>query len=139
MSGTFNDIDVPPTLCSFAVGTGDVHQVVSTELKKAGNRLMLLDVKEDKYGMPVYDDVMTQYAALRKAIFADLVKSTFVVGFGGIIEAVGTMQWLGDDDFFAGRIGFDRLAGTVSACGKGQDGKEESKFSTHRTISFFTA
>ena len=93
MSGTFNDIDVPPTLCSFAVGTGDVHHVVSTELKNAGSRLMLLDVKEDKYGMPVYDDVMAQYAALRKAILADQVKSSFVVGFGGLIEAVSKMAF----------------------------------------------
>ena len=93
MSGTFNDIDVPPTLCSFAVGTGDVHHVVSTELKKAGNKLMLLDVKEDQYGMPVYDDVQAQYAALRKAIFDGKVKSSFVVGYGGIIEAVSKMAF----------------------------------------------
>ena len=93
MSGTFNDIDVPPTLCSFAVGTGDVHHVVSTELKKAGNKLMLLDVKEDQYGMPVYDDVQAQYAALRKAIIAGQVKSSFVVGYGGLIEAVSKMAF----------------------------------------------
>jgi len=93
MSGTFNDIDVPPTLCSFAVGTGDVHHVVSTELKSHNGRLMLLDVKEDQYGMPVYDDVMAQYAALRKAILADQVKSSFVVGFGGLIEAVSKMAF----------------------------------------------
>ena len=93
MSGTFNDIDVPPTLCSFAVGTGDVHHVVSTELKKAGNKLVLLDVKEDQYGMPVYDDVQAQYAALRRAIFDGKVKSTFVVGYGGIIEAVSKMAF----------------------------------------------
>ncbi len=93
MSGTFNDIDVPPTLCSFAVGTGDVHHVVSTELKSRNGRLMLLDVKEDQYGMPVYDDVMAQYAALRKAILADQVKSSFVVGFGGLIEAVSKMAF----------------------------------------------
>ena len=93
MSGTFNDIDVPPTLCSFAVGTGDVHHVVSTELKKAGHKLMLLDVKEDQYGMPVYDDVQAQYAALRKAIFDGKVKSSFVVGYGGIIEAVSKMAF----------------------------------------------
>ncbi len=93
MSGTFNDIDVPPTLCSFAVGTGDVHHVVSTELKKAGNKLLLLDVKEDQYGMPVYDDVQAQYAALRKAIFDGKVKSSFVVGYGGIIEAVSKMAF----------------------------------------------
>ena len=93
MSGTFNDIDVPPTLCSFAVGTGDVHHVVSTELKKAGHKLMLLDVKEDQYGMPVYDDVQAQYAALRKAIFDGKVKSSFVVGYGGLIEAVSKMSF----------------------------------------------
>ena len=93
MSGTFNDIDVPPTLCSFAVGTGDVHHVVSTELKSRNGRLMILDVKEDQYGMPVYDDVMAQYAALRKAILADQVKSSFVVGFGGLIEAVSKMAF----------------------------------------------
>ena len=93
MSGTFNDIDVPPTLCSFAVGTGDVHYVVSTELKKAGNKLMMLDVKEDQYGMPVYDDVQAQYAALRRAIFDGKVKSSFVVGYGGIIEAVSKMAF----------------------------------------------
>ena len=93
MSGTFNDIDVPPTLCSFAVGTGDVHHVVSTELKKAGNKLMLLDVKEEQYGMPVYDDVQAQYAALRRAIFDGKVKSSFVVGYGGIIEAVSKMAF----------------------------------------------
>ena len=103
MSGTFNDIDVPPTLCSFAVGTGDVHHVVSTELKKAGHKLVLLDVKEDEYGMPVYDDVQAQYAALRKAIFAGKVKSSFVVGYGGIIEAVSKMA-------FGNKLGV-RLAG----------------------------
>ena len=93
MSGTFNDIDVPPTLCSFAVGLGDVHHIVSTELKSRGGRLMLLDVQEDQYGMPVYDDVMGQYAALRQAIQAGQVLSTFVVGFGGIIEAVSKMAF----------------------------------------------
>jgi len=93
MSGTFNDIDVPPTLCSFAVGTGDVHHVVSTELKKAGNKLVLLDVKEDEYGMPVYDDVQAQYAALRKAIFDGKVRSSFVVGYGGLIEAISKMAF----------------------------------------------
>ena len=103
MSGTFNDIDVPPTLCSFAVGTGDVHHVVSTELKKAGHKLMLLDVKEDEYGMPVYDDVQAQYAALRKAIWDGKVKSSFVVGYGGIIEAVSKMA-------FGNKLGV-RLAG----------------------------
>ena len=93
MSGTFNDIDVPPTLCSFAVGISDLQHVVTPELKQADHRLVLLDAKEDQYNMPVYADAMSQYAALRKAIEAGQVKAAYVVGFGGIIEAVSKMAF----------------------------------------------
>ncbi|MBP3763477.1 MAG: phosphoribosylformylglycinamidine synthase, partial [Bacteroidales bacterium] len=93
MSGTFNDIDVPPTLCSFAVGMSDLQHVVTPELKKAGSRLVLLDTKEADYGMPDYADVMAQYAALRKAIEQGQVLSAYVVGFGGLIEAVSKMAF----------------------------------------------
>ena len=93
MSGTFDNIDVPPTLCSFAVGLGDVHHVVSTELKSRNGRLMLLDVHENEYGMPDYDDVMAQYAALHRAILDGQVLSSFVVGYGGIVEAVSKMAF----------------------------------------------
>ncbi|MBR1549263.1 MAG: phosphoribosylformylglycinamidine synthase [Bacteroidales bacterium] len=93
MSGTFNDIDVPPTLCSFAVGMSDLKHVVTPELKKAGNKLVLLDVKEADYGMPNYEDALGQYAALRRAIEAGKVCSTYVVGFGGLIEAVSKMAF----------------------------------------------
>lgn len=93
MSGTFNDIDVPPTLCSFAVGISDLQHVVTPELKKAGNKLVLLDVKEKEYGMPDYEDALNQYAALRRAIEAGQVKSAYALGFGGIIEAVSKMAF----------------------------------------------
>ncbi|MBR6898975.1 MAG: phosphoribosylformylglycinamidine synthase subunit PurQ, partial [Bacteroidales bacterium] len=93
MSGTFNDIDVPPTLCSFAVGMSDLKHVVTPELKKAGNRLVLLDVKQKDYDMPDYGDALAQYAALRKAIEAGKVCSAYVVGFGGIVEAVSKMAF----------------------------------------------
>ena len=93
MSGTFNDIDVPPTLCSFAVGISDLQHVVTPELKQAGNKLVLLNIKEKEYGMPDYEDALSQYAALRKAIEAGLVKSTYALGFGGIIEAVSKMAF----------------------------------------------
>jgi len=93
MSGTFNDIDVPPTLCSFAVGVSDLQHVVTPELKKAGNRLVLLDVKKADYDMPDYADALNQYAALRRAIEAGQVCSTYVVGFGGLIEAVSKMAF----------------------------------------------
>ncbi len=93
MSGTFNDIDVPPTLCSFAVGISDLQHVVTPELKQAGNKLVLLDIKEKEFGMPDYEDALNQYAALRKAIEAGQVKSTYALGFGGIIEAVSKMAF----------------------------------------------
>ncbi len=93
MSGTFNDIDVPPTLCSFAVGISDLQHVVTPELKQAGSRLVLLDVKEKDFGMPDYDDALNQYAALRRAIEAGQVRSAYALGFGGIIEAVSKMAF----------------------------------------------
>ncbi|MBO7489609.1 MAG: phosphoribosylformylglycinamidine synthase [Bacteroidales bacterium] len=93
MSGTFNDIDVPPTLCSFAVGISDLQHVVTPELKQAGSKLVLLDVKEKEFGMPDYEDALNQYAALRKAIEAGQVCSAYAIGFGGIIEAVSKMAF----------------------------------------------
>ena len=93
MSGTFNDIDVPPTFCSFAVGISDLQRVVTPELKQAGNRLVLLDVKEKEYGMPDYGDALDQYAALRRAIEAGQVSSAYALGFGGIVEAVSKMAF----------------------------------------------
>ena len=93
MSGTFNDIDVPPTLCSFAVGMSDLRHVVTPELKKAGNKLVLLDVKEKEYGMPDYEDALNQFAALRRAIEAGQVCSAYALGFGGLVEAVSKMAF----------------------------------------------
>ena len=93
MSGTFNDIDVPPTLCSFAVGISDLQHTITPELKQAGNKLVLLNVREKEYGMPDYEDALGQYAALRKAIKAGQVKSAYALGFGGLIEAVSKMAF----------------------------------------------
>ena len=55
MSGTFNDIDVPPTLVSFAVDTGKLADVVTPELKRAGDRLVWIHIPTDSYELPVYD------------------------------------------------------------------------------------
>lgn len=98
MSGTFNQIDVPPTLVSFAVGVSDLQHVVTPELKGAGHTLVMLDIKRDANGMPDYADVLSQYAALRKGIEDNQVLSAYCVGYGGIIEAVSKMA-------FGNRIG----------------------------------
>ncbi len=93
MSGTFNDIDVPPTLCSFAVGISDLAHVVTPEFKQAGSKLVLLDIKRDAYQMPDYADALTQYAALHRAIESKQVRAAYALGFGGIIEAVSKMAF----------------------------------------------
>lgn len=98
MSGTFNQIDVPPTLVSFAVGVSDLQHVVTPELKGAGHTLVMLDIKRDANGMPDYADVLSQYDALRKGIEDNQVLSAYCVGYGGIIEAVSKMA-------FGNRIG----------------------------------
>ena len=98
MSGTFNDIDVPPTLCSFAVAVDDIHNVMTPELKKASHKLALLNIKRDKFGMPDYNDLIGQYTGLRESIKDKKVFATYTIGFGGLIEAVSKMA-------FGNRIG----------------------------------
>ncbi|MBO4599861.1 MAG: phosphoribosylformylglycinamidine synthase subunit PurQ, partial [Bacteroidales bacterium] len=93
MSGTFNDIDVPPTLCSFAVGISDMRHVVTPELKCAGNYLYLLEIKPDTMTMPNYRLLTAMYKTLHNAISRGAVKSAYAVGFGGIAEAVSKMAF----------------------------------------------
>ncbi|MBQ6047565.1 MAG: phosphoribosylformylglycinamidine synthase [Bacteroidales bacterium] len=91
MSGTFNDIDVPPTLVSFAVGVSQLSHTVSTELKNAGDRIVELQILKDKYGMPDYDDVLKQYAALHQAVTEGKVKAAWTLAMGGIAEGLTKM------------------------------------------------
>lgn len=93
MSGSFNDIDVPPTLVSFAVNISDIHHVVTPELKQAGDVLVELDIQHDNFGIPRYEDVLRQYAALQQAISSGMIRASYCVGFGGIIEAVCKMAF----------------------------------------------
>ena len=93
MSGSFNDIDVPPTLCSFAVDVADYMDVVTTELKEAGNVLLKIDIKKDEFDKPDYANVLETYGALLKDIKAGKIESAYAVGFGGIIEAVSKMAF----------------------------------------------
>ena len=93
MSGTFNDIDVPPTLCSFAVGISDKKHVVTPELKQAGNYLYLLEIKPNEMNMPNYRLLMAMYKVLHQAVGKGAVKSAYAIGFGGIAEAVSKMAF----------------------------------------------
>ncbi|OKZ79448.1 MAG: phosphoribosylformylglycinamidine synthase [Clostridium sp. CAG:12237_41] len=93
MSGTFNDIDVPPTLCSFAVDIAKTGDVVSPELKKAGNVLVKFDIEKDKYSLPVYDKLMSLYSKITDMIKSKVIVAAYAVGFGGICEAVSKMAF----------------------------------------------
>lgn len=93
MSGSFNEIDVPPTLVSFAVDVASAGNVVTPELKGAGNVLLKLDIQKDAYDLPDYDSVMHLYQNLYRAIQEGMVLSAYAVGYGGIIEAVSKMAF----------------------------------------------
>ena len=106
MSGTFNDIDVPPTLVSFAVDVASYMDVVTPELKKAGNVLVEMDIDKDENDIPVYENVLYMYDLLNKKIKEGKIQSAYAVGFGGIIEAVSKMA-------FGNKLGVE-LEDTVS-------------------------
>ena len=91
MSGSFNDIDVPPTLCSFAVDVATTKDVVTPEFKGADHTLIKVDVKRDEYGVPDYEQLKKTYTALYKDMQAGRILSAYAVGFGGIVEAVSKM------------------------------------------------
>ena len=93
MSGSFNDIDVPPTLCSFAVDIAKTGDIVSPELKKAGNVLVKFDIEKDKYSLPVYEQLMSLYSKITDMIKSKIIVSAYAIGFGGICEAVSKMAF----------------------------------------------
>lgn len=93
MSGSFNNIDVPPTLVSFAVNVSDLQHVVTPELKKAGHKLALLYLTEDQYHTPIYSDVLRQYDLLHKAIGEGKIFASWSVVFGGLIGGLSKMAF----------------------------------------------
>ncbi|MDY2997704.1 MAG: phosphoribosylformylglycinamidine synthase [Faecalimonas sp.] len=93
MSGTFQDIDVPPTLVSFAVDVAEQKDIITSELKKAGNKLVWLRVEKDQYDLPVYAQVMDQYGKFREDIQNGNIVSAYVLDRHGIAAAVSKMAF----------------------------------------------
>ena len=91
MSGTFNSIDVPPTLVSFAVDVAKYSDVVTPELKKAGNRLVMFTINKDEYDIPVYKDVMELYDRIGELMSEKKIVSAYALDAGGIVSAVSKM------------------------------------------------
>ena len=93
MSGTFEDIDVPPTLVSFAVDIAREKDIITPELKTAGNKLVWLSIPTDEYDIPVYDKVMEQYGKFTEDIRAGRIVSAYATDRHGVIAAVSRMAF----------------------------------------------
>ncbi len=93
MSGSFNEIDVPPTLISFAVDTGSYHHVISPELKKAGNKLVYLPIHRNDKDLPDYEQIKKQYAAVHEDIKAGRIVSAYAIERHGLAEALAKMAF----------------------------------------------
>ena len=93
MSGTFNDIDVPPTLVSFAVDVAKEKDIITPELKKAGDKLVLFTIEKDIYTLPVYAQVMKLYDAVHEMIQQGAIVSAYALDGKGLAAAVSKMAF----------------------------------------------
>ncbi|MDO4297003.1 MAG: phosphoribosylformylglycinamidine synthase [Lachnospiraceae bacterium] len=93
MSGTFNEIDVPPTLVSFAVDIAKEKDIITPELKRPGSKLVLLKVEKDAYDLPVYSQVMEQYSKFHEDIQAGRIISAYALDGKGLVAALSKMAF----------------------------------------------
>lgn len=93
MSGSFEDLDVPPTLVSFAITGGDVKDVITPELKAAGHTLIEVMLPKDEYYVYDFEALKTQYDYVLKLMRENKVYSAYTVKDGGVIEAVYKMAF----------------------------------------------
>ncbi len=123
MSGSFNELDVPPTLVSFAVDVGSYTTILSPELKRPRNKLVLLRIEKDAYDLPVYDKVMEQYGKFYEDVKAGRIVSAYALDANGLAAAAARMAFgnglgvklehsIAPEDLFAPEFG-DILAEVV--------------------------
>ena len=93
MSGSFNEIDVPPTLVSFAVDVAKQQEIITPELKKAGSKLVWFRLPKDTYDLPKYEEVMDLYGKLHQDIKNGKVLSAYALDRHGIAAAVSKMAF----------------------------------------------
>ncbi|ENK1242610.1 phosphoribosylformylglycinamidine synthase [Clostridium botulinum] len=91
MSGTFKDMNVPPTLVSFAVGTTNVNRIISSEFKSVGNNIIYIKCERNEEEMPDFNRLKKNYESVYKAIGTGNVLASSTIKFGGISEAVSKM------------------------------------------------
>ena len=91
MSGTFNEIDVPPTLVSFAVDVAKEKDIITPELKEKDNKLLLFSIEKNEYDLPVYEQVMKLYDTIHTLIGKGLILSAYALDAKGLAAAVSKM------------------------------------------------
>ena len=92
MSGTFEHIDVPPTLVSFAVSTAKAPDVISAEFKAAGHKIGYIAPKYDENGLPVFDSVKEVFRTVEKLIKDKMAVSVWSIAHGGVAEGIFKMS-----------------------------------------------
>ena len=93
MSGSFNQIDVPPTLVSFAVDVAKEGEVITPELKKAGNKLVRFELEKDDFAVPVYAKVMQMYEEIHRLIQEKVILSAYALDSKGAAAAISKMAF----------------------------------------------
>ncbi len=93
MSGTFNEIDVPPTLVSFAVDVAKQGDIITPELKQPGDKLLVLRVLRDAYDQPNYQQAKIIYAAVRQMVEMDNIRAAYALDANGVVPAVSKMAF----------------------------------------------
>ncbi|MCM1122295.1 MAG: phosphoribosylformylglycinamidine synthase [Eubacterium sp.] len=93
MSGTFNDIDVPPTLVSFAVDISRQGNLVTPELKQPGNKLVRFHIAKNEYDLPVYENVMKVYDTILTLMSQQKIVSAYALDAKGVAAAIGKMAF----------------------------------------------
>ena len=106
MSGTFEDIDVPPTLCSFAIDVAKESDIITPEFKADGNVLVRFDIEKDKYDLPVFEQIKKLYDDIHKLIGKGVIVSAYVLDGKGLVPAVCKMA-------FGNKLGFE-LEGSLT-------------------------
>ena len=100
MSGTFENIDVPPTLVSFAVSTAMADKIVSTEFKSADSDVIMITPEYDENGLPKFDSIKACFDKVEKIIADGRANAIWTNGYGGVAEGIAKMC-------FGNKIGFE--------------------------------
>jgi phosphoribosylformylglycinamidine synthase len=99
MSGTFKELNVPPTLVSFAIATEKASNIISPEFKETGNHIYLVKHQPDKFGNPNFEQLKQIFNFMVENISEKRIISAFTCQFGGIAEALCKMSFGNDLGF----------------------------------------